>query len=250
MSKDKQLATIEAPSPAVMMQTIIEKGITAENVSAFEGLLKLQERMEDRQSEKEFAAAFVELQSSMGKVEARKAVPGSGNTIRYYYAPFEDIMAQVKPLLQANGFAVSFDSKRDEGMITEICTLMHRGGHSRSNNFAVRIGKGPPSATESQADGSASTYAKRYALCNALNIVIGGMDDDARTIGESITEAQAIELRDRVANCHADEAAFLKFAGAANYESIPATKFDALDSMLRQKEVRTGVRNEDGTFKF
>ena len=116
---------------------------------------------------------------------------------------------------------------------------MHRGGHERSNPYSVRIGSGPPGCSESQADGSAHSYAKRGALCDALNIVVHGIDNDARMEGGKVTAEQAEELERRAQLTNSNIAAFLKLAGATKFAEIPATKYDLLDDMLKRKESKS-----------
>lgn len=154
-------------------------------------------------------------------------------------------MKQVGPLLQKHGFTISFSNDFKEGRLIETCTLTHKGGAKRSNQFAVRIGKGPPASTETQADGAAATYAKRFALCDALNIVVERMDDDARSEGHQITSQQAEELQRRVMDTESNELAFLKLAGVTaisgkptleHYKAIMSDKYSILDEMLQRKE--------------
>lgn len=244
MNKSEALA-VQEPSVAVMLGKIIDKGITAENVQALDSLVGLYDRMQAKQAEKDFAVAFSQLQSEMPRVVATKPVPNRDGTVRYRFAPYEEILEQVQPFLSKHGFSVSFNSSVAEGRMTATCTLRHVSGHSQSNQFSVRIGQGPPGATETQADGSAKTYAKRGALSDALNIVVDH-DDDARMIGKPIGKAIAEDLQFRVASTHSDEFAFLKFAGVsigldekptlAHYEQISDERFDALDEILRRKE--------------
>jgi hypothetical protein len=235
--KDSQVE-LRRPQPSVadMLQTVIDKGITGESVGVMEKLVGLYERMEEKNAEKAFAAAFVSLQAEMPKVQATKAVPNNDGTVRYKFAPFEDLMAQVGPMLQKHGFTVFFSSEVKEGRIITTCTLQHIGGHKRANSFTVRIGAGPPKATESQADGAAATYGKRFALTDALNIVVAHMDSDARLEGGAITPEQAIELDRRVQETNSDTVKFLKFAGAASFAEIPAAKYPILDEFLKRKE--------------
>jgi hypothetical protein len=243
MNKSEALA--QEPSVAAMLGKIIDKGITAENVAALESLVGLYDRMQAKQAEKDFAQAFSQLQSEMPRVVATKPVPNKDGTVRYRFAPYEEILEQVQPYLSKHGFSVSFDSSVAEGRMTATCTLRHISGHSQSNQFSVRIGQGPPGATETQADGSAKTYAKRGALSDALNIVVDH-DDDARMIGKPIGKAIAWELKQRVEATKSDEFAFLRFAGVTvkdgllptveDYEQISDDRFDALDEILRRKE--------------
>lgn len=254
MSTEKQLA-VQEPSVSMMLSAFIEKGITPDSVAAFSQLCALKERMDDKQAERDFAAAFAKMQGEMPKIEATKGVPNNDGTVRYKFAPFEEIMRLAQPVLIANGFAVTFDSKIEETRIVSICTLLHVSGHSRSNSFACRVGKGPPGSSESQSDGSASTYAKRFALCNALNIVIEHeqVGDDARGLGSPMDAERVVELKKRVAGIKADEAKFLTFAGGKDcktFEAIPSERYEEIDAMLTRKEKATGLRNEDGSFNF
>lgn len=241
MTTSHEIATLPtqvAASPvpvAAMLQAVIEKGVTSENVGALEKLVGLYERMQDKDAERQFAVAFNGLQAETPNIQAMKPVPAKDGTIKYYYAPYEEVMAAVGPMLRKFGFTVAFSMRVDGSRIVQSCTLQHLGGHSRTNEFMVRIGSGPPGASEAQADGAAATYAKRMALCSALNIVVE-RDTDARSEGEPISKEQALELRLRVKETASDEAKFLRYAGAASYEEIGSDNYARLDQLLRGKE--------------
>lgn len=245
----QELATRPDVSVAHMLQTVIEKGITPDNVQSLEKLVGLYERMQDREAERQFNEAFVKLQNEMPRIDATKPVPNRDGSIRYTYAPFENLMEKVQPFLTANGFSVSFTTRFAEGRLIAVCMLRHTGGHSQQNEFGVRVGQGPPHASETQSDGAAKTYAKRGALSDCLNIVIEH-DDDARILGKPLGKALAEDLHTRVKRLgdRIDEQAFLKFAGAAchnpavveDYMNIPEDRFDTLDQMLTKKERGNG----------
>jgi hypothetical protein len=233
----KQELTIAEPQASNIMAAIMKVASDASvDVNKLDKLLDMQLKMMAIQAEQQFAAAFVRLQAETPNVQATKPVPNRDGTVRYKFAPFEDIMEQVGPMLQKHGFTVCFSSRFNEGRIISTCTLQHVGGHKRSNDFAVRIGAGPPGSTESQADGSAATYAKRFALTEALNIVISHLDNDAKLEGGPITKDQAFELERRVAETNSNKEAFLKFAGAKTFAEIPAVKYSILDDQLSKKE--------------
>ena len=219
---------------AQMLASVIEKGVTADNVGALEKLCDLYERMQDRNAEREFAAAFVALQADMPPVQAVQPVPNNDGTVRYHFAPYEHIMEQVRPVLQRHGFTVTFSSDVKDGRVIQTCTLQHVGGHKRSNSSGARIGRGPPNSSEAQGDGAASTYAKRFALCDALNIVCE-RDNDARAEGAPLPPEKAIYLRELCNEVKADVAAFLKYAGAESFEAISADRYDALVAALNRK---------------
>lgn len=239
-------ALAPAPTVASMLQAVIQGGVSNENVAALEKLVGLYERMQDRDAEKAFAGAFVALQAEMPNIRAVKPVPGNDGTTRYTYAPYEDIMEQVSPLLKKHGFTVMFSTDFKEGRLIKTCTLQHIGGHSKSNSFAVRIGSGPPKATECQADGAASTYAKRFALCDALNIVCD-KDTDARAEGAPISSDQAKVIISRVAGLKltpTKELKLLEWVGVKvdgqpfieDYQRIMSSKMPALDKWLTEQE--------------
>jgi hypothetical protein len=231
----------QEPSLGVMLGKFIESGITDSNIAAFERMLAMKERMDAKEAEKQFAVAFNALQSELSPIQANKAVPNNDGTTRYKFAPFEDIMEAVRPLLQKHGFTVTFSMSFSEGRVIQTCILQHVGGHSRSNQFACRIGSGPPKSSEAQGDGAASTYAKRFALCNALNIVIENDSDgatDARRDGDLISKEKAQYLREQVKETGGNEAAFLKMAGASTYEEIREGSYPVLVRALSLKTKR------------
>ncbi len=239
-----QLTQVQEPSVALMLQKVIDGGITADNVSAIESLVGLYDRIQAKNAEREFNQAFAKFQSELPAINATKIVPDKQGITKYKYAPFEEIMDVVKPVLVANGFSVSFNSRFMEGgRIVSICTLRHVGGHSISNEFAVRIGAGPPHASEPQADGSAKNYAKRGAFCDAINLVVEH-DDDARMIGQPIREALAEDLEYRVKECGADREAFLKYAGAKHFSEISDERWPVLDELLKRKEAAKAAREK------
>ena len=218
-----------------MLKQFIAQGVTADNVAAFEKLVGLYERLQDKDAEKQFNAAFVALQADMPVIVASTVIPNRGK-----YERFEDVMRQIGPLLVKHGFTVSFSMDFKESRVLEICTLKHASGHSQSNSFAVRTGKAD---TDTQADCKAATTAKRNALLNCLNVVIRqdvlqDEEGDASLEGERVTWEQAQYLAEQVKETGSDEVAFLKFAGASKYEEIQASKYDRLTQALEAKTRR------------
>jgi len=240
-----ELATTNEPSVALMLQTMCERGINSESVAAFSQLCALKERMEDKQAERDFAAALTALQGETIRVQATKKVDQKADgTCRYKFAPYEEIMREVQPMLTKHGFSITFDTETAEQRLTSICTLTHSSGHSRQNKFAVRYGK-PPGSSDAQGDMSTKSYAKRGALCDALNISIDH-DDDARNegSGETISADEAAELCRRVMACGSSEVKFLQFAGATTYMDIPSDKLQSLLDMLARKEREKAAKKE------
>jgi hypothetical protein len=223
----------QQPSVADMLQTVIQTGITSENVGALEKMVDLYERMQERDAVKSFTRSFNALQSEMPTIVASSVIPNRGK-----YERFEDVMHVVGPLLHKNGFTVSFSMDVKEGRVIETCTLRHIDGHEQANSFAVRVGGKADSDT--QADCKAATTAKRNALLNCLNIVIRQDclqdEDDPRLEGDTITKEQAESLAHRLSMVNGDREKFLRLAGAPDFASIKSGKYNTLDDMLRKKE--------------
>ncbi len=238
---EQALAVREQPTAGDMLHAIltaIKSGeVTAEKVAAMDGAMQLCERMQNREAEKHFAAAFVELQHDMPVITAKTVIPNRGK-----YEKFEDVMNVVGPLLSKHGFTVSFTNDFKENRIIETCHLRHIGGHSQSNSFAVRVGRAD---TETQADCKAATTAKRNALLNCLNIVVRQdvlTDEyDAAIEGDpnaKVTPEQAFELERRAKETNSNIAAFLDVAKAKSFADIPANRYDEMDRLLARKEKR------------
>lgn len=222
---------------APMIEAITKTGVTGENMAVLERMMALYERQEARNAEKAFAEAFVALQSDLPAIQQTKAVPDKFGNIKYHFAPYEEIMHTVRPILQKHGFTVTFSMSFGEGRVTQECILQHVAGHIRTNKFMARIGNGPPGSSEAQGDGAASTYAKRFALCNALNIVteIDTDGKDARAVGEFISSDKISYLKEQVKETGSDVTKFLAMAGARSFEEITTGSYDVLVRALAAK---------------
>jgi len=244
MKDSKELVVLEArelvsrssvDNPiAAMLQAIVEKGVTAENAAVLEKVCDLYEKMDAIGARKAFAAARCLLQAELPSVMATKSIPSKTGEIRSMFAPYEEIMGKVGPYLVKHGFSVSFTMKADGGRMEAFCTLTHSGGHSESNSFSVRVGSGPPGCSEAQSDGSARSYARRGALCDALNIIID-KDTDAHLEGACIDTDTARDLAARAKEAGLDEKAFLRLAGAQSFATIREHKLPILKQLLREK---------------
>lgn len=225
------------PSVLEIIREMVNRPGVTENVAALKEMVALQERMEDRNAKKAFVAALQRFQAAVKHVQVTRIVPTKVGGIKYKYAPIEDIQREIEGPQQANGFTITFSQRLGPGIVTAICRLTHISGHSESNEYTVRAGKGPHDGTERDADVAASTVAQREALCDALNIVRDReQTEDARNLGSKITADQADDLRRRVRDSKSDEVAFLKLAEAGNFEDIMSVKLEILDQLLSKRE--------------
>lgn len=239
MNEQNQLA-VQEPSVASMLSGMLsniqQSQITPASVEVLKGMMDLYERNEDRQAKKDFSVALAAMQAETGTIQAMTAVKNRDGTERYRYAKFEHIMEKARPIMSKHGFSHSFDTKSGEGTLTAIFKLTHKSGHSETNQFTVRVGKGQ-GTNDMQDDMGSKSYAKRGAVCDGLGIIISHDTDgdDPRGLGGLITKEQADDLRKRVKETGADEHRFLIFANAETYEDIHQSKLGALDEHLTKK---------------
>lgn len=235
-------ATIERfqPSVGTMLQSAIASGVTAENVAVLEKLMDLYERDQARQAEREYTRAFVALQVDMPDIRASSIVPLKNGGVKFRYEKLENLLPQVRPLLLKHGFAISFDTRADGERVTGFCTLQHVAGHSRTSQSTVRVGRGPHDASETQADGSAQSYAQRYAFCDIMGITIktdtGGEPTDARVEGGPISADKVQYLREQLREAGGSEAGILAMAGVATLEEVGDAIYPVLVRALEMKK--------------
>lgn len=153
------------------------------------------------------------------------------------YARYEDIDKAVRPLLAAEGFAVSFDSKTGQGGTVFDCKLSHSEGHSETKYLSLPIdASGGKNAIQGM--GSSVSYAKRYLLGMHLNIITVDEDDDGNGGSDPVTKIQAEEIYQAAVAAKADIAKFLKYMGAGTFEEIKVRDVPKAMSALEAKRAK------------
>ncbi len=147
-------------------------------VDKLEKIIELHERLSKQQAKAQFDEAFAEMQRNLPVIMARKKT--TNGTKDGKYAPLEDIMEKVRPILADHGFSISHRNEFPAGgLIKTIGTLAHRAGFERSSEF-VCVADKSGAKNDVQALGSAMSYGRRYTTNDLLNIVTRNEDDDAK----------------------------------------------------------------------
>lgn len=112
---------------------------------------------------------LIEIQS---KLEAPK---GQYNTFgKYAYRSAEDILAAVKPLAAEQKSSITLSDEvvmvGDRIYVKATATITNESGQSYSTNGFARESESKKGMDESQISGSASSYARKYALNGLLAI--------------------------------------------------------------------------------
>ena len=113
------------------------------------------------------------------------------------YAPLEDIVKVVQPILSKYGFSVSFTTEQ-QGLeaVTVKCILQHKDGHSTSTSLMLPTKAVNNSMNAMQAIGAAISYGKRYTICGILNIATAQDDDNNGFAVNAKTESAKRPLSD------------------------------------------------------
>ncbi|HEY5918589.1 MAG TPA: ERF family protein [Chryseolinea sp.] len=178
----KALATVQPVNAEGLIAQAIDKGTSIETM---EKLMAMRKEMKAEWAKEQFDSALSAFQSDCPIIKKRKKVMNKdGRSVRYTYAPLDDIVEQVKPFLKVHGFSYTIDVPVEDGFITSVVTLTHKDGHSKTSSFRIPIDKDSYMNAQQQF-ASALTFGKRYAFCNALGVLTGDEDDDAQTAPQS-----------------------------------------------------------------
>jgi len=209
-------------------------------------LMELHERAEKRQAEKEFIAAMNRLQPRLPRIKKLGKIAfvskSTGDAQSTPYARFEDIDAEIRPLLHEEGFSLSFGTSCLEKGIPGIlitATLSHAAGHSRTESMPLPLDtSGSKNAV--QAVGSTMAYGRRYLTCAMLNIITIGEDDDGNA-PNYLDEQQVGTITDLIAACELDGKAvnkFLEYMEVSDIKKIRQSNYPkaltALNAKLRR----------------
>lgn len=225
------------PHVGQLLQLAIEKGV---DPAALEKLVDLHERVTKRDAALEFARALAAFQSEcppIGKVKTAKIATRSGGEYSYTYAPLDEIVRVVKPLLLAHGFSYGWDSDVTGGQLKCTCTLRHVNGHSTTASFTLPV-ENPSAMSPQQKVGAALTFAQRKTLESVLGLNTTEEDSDAiaREVDPTpVSEDQLVELQDLAAEAQVDMPRFLKFLQVDALATLPAARYAEAKSALTQK---------------
>lgn len=208
------------------------------DIAKMERLLDMQTRVMARAAEVEFNQALARLKAKLPRVMKNGVIVLKDGRTRIPYAKYEDIHEAVNPLMLEEGFTVSYSTELVAGssLLEVRATFRHSGGHQDVGKAYLPLSDDSGAKNKVQGAGSILSYGKRYALCQYLDIVTEGEDDDGMQGGaKAITEKQQSQIRDLIADSGADEAKFLVYMGVEKIEDIIVRDFAKAVAALNQK---------------
>jgi hypothetical protein len=261
VAQDQPLAVrAEAPLPVIqegpgnLLSALVDMArdpsVKPETVAAF---IAMQERLEDRQAEREFNQAMFRVQARLKPMIKRGTVDLGSGKGSYKFLRREDLDLELRPILEAEGFAISFTQKAapSGGMIV-YATARHVAGHYTTSEMELPPDTGP-GRSSLQARVSTISFCERVLTEMIFNVVRKGADDDGVAGGKKfITEAEAVELVALAAAVGQQEGSFLDqlFAGAVrSFDEIEAGPGylacrSTLEAMKRRNEKRAATKGD------
>lgn len=228
----KPLAVAPPTITDIIAQVAMRGG--TESLDAIKALLDAKERIDRDEAAKAFAAAITEFQRRCPQIyKSREAYTAT-------YAALEDIMVVVKPILSDLGIAVTFTMSMEgpaEKPLTKCACRVRVGTHVETTDVFVPTMQAQKGTNDTQAMGAVVSYAKRYALCAALNIITTKEDNDAATEA-LLTKVQVAEISRLISACQNPTVAhegLLKWAKADTLEDVPASKYAEACRSLKAK---------------
>ena len=234
----RQEAALATHRPADMMEAISRAAMDPTvDVVKMQALLDMLERMQATAARVEYQTALARIQGTRPRIERDGKITIRG-VVQSRYATLENIDGVMKPLMDEEGFALSFDTELVDGKLMVAGRLSHRLGHSETKHFPLPIDtSGNKNAT--QAFGSTFSYGQRYLYKAHFNIVEVGEDKDGNTPEVSISEDQGIVITDFLAQHKLQRNPLLKWLGVDTVSEIPASRYDEVMAALRKK---AGIR--------
>lgn len=218
------------PLKPVAMETPIDTLIAAAvnqdlDIAKLERLIELRDKEEAKTAFAQYVVAISNFQAQCPNIPKTGQVKDKHGNYLYNYPKMDKIMEIAKPHLEANGLCVRTDTEFIDKTVRATVKVSHIGGHTDETTFVVPIEANMAGgANAAQRTASANSFAKRYGVMNALNLVGSDDDDDGAGTGaevEYISEATAAGLRDEIEMLGGDEQFFCTWLGIDSLEQMP-----------------------------
>lgn len=148
-----------------------------------------------------------ELATALAKVQSELPTVGKSAENPFFkskYAPLPEVMKVALPVLSKHGLSVTQLVDHLEGQTALITLLMHSSGQYVSGTMPLKLTKDDP-----QGQGSAITYAKRYAFMSALGLV-ADEDDDGNAASLKQGQKKTVEVKTDTASFYTKKATLSK----------------------------------------
>tara|TARA_R100000654_G_scaffold23279_1_gene45635 strand:+ start:28191 stop:28850 length:660 start_codon:yes stop_codon:yes gene_type:complete len=128
-----------------------------------------------------------EIEGIKAFVKFRTSIPGlhkDAKAHNYKYVSLDNIMDNIIPLAEANGFRISHQQSEDEKGEFLVTKIEHVSGWTDATRTPLRYAVNNDTGKTMQSMGSALTYARRYGISCLLGIT-ADEDDDGSKAGKA-----------------------------------------------------------------
>ncbi len=204
--------------PASVLATILQLSADPNaRIDVIERLVALQQSQEDRQRKTAYIAAMTRVAAKL--IPVKKGATGHFGP----YADIADIDRMLRPILSAEGLALSYDSGEVPGKPNHVrifCTNSHVDGHEVTKQIDLEIDKsGGKNAC--QAPISTVSYGRRTLTKMFYNLIEEGEDTDGESKAK-ITDEQVKDLNTQIQDLGMNMGRFLMFMSVGALEDILA----------------------------
>jgi len=228
---ERKETALKNETPSDMIRLAVMQGA---DLDKLEKLLTLQERWEANEARKAYNAAMAAFKANPPQIDKDKEVSFGAGKASYKHASLYNVTQKISTALSQHGLSAAWATKQDGKLITVICTVTHKLGHSESTSLAA-----DPDATGSknpiQAIGSTVTYLERYTLLALTGLATFEEDDDAQGI-EYIDDKQKNTLLDMIADTGTNLPKFLDYLKVDDLDKLPKVKFQQATTALENKK--------------
>lgn len=157
----------------------------AEKVGVLQAVWNMQKEAEDRQAEREFNAAKVNVALKLPAIpkSGKREFTDKNNVLQSStYSTLDDIEMVLDPICREVGMVKEYSSKtNDKGWACQVLTIRHISGHKEVYESPYMPLDTSGSKNNNQGAGSTAKYGRRYALIGAFNIFHVDEDTDGAT---------------------------------------------------------------------
>ncbi len=175
-----------------------------------------------------------ELVEIQHKLKAKKSQ--YNNFGKYHYRSCEDILEALKPLLSEHNCFITLSDDivqvGDRIYNKATATFTNSEGNSVSVNAFAREPLSQKGMSECQVTGSASSYARKYAL-NGLFAIDDTKDDDTRDNTQN--QEYILQIEELLVKTNTDRVKFLEYFKVANLNNLNITQQQQAIAMLNKK---------------
>lgn len=234
MNDKKEVAVMPetALGPMASAKILLEKNVDLEKI---EKMLELQAKWDAIQAEKAFTIAMTEFKSNAPVITRDKENSQYGS----FYTTLGNLVNSSLPKMSECGLSHKWNVEQSE-QIKVTCIVTHKDGHREPTSMS-----GPPDDSGKknpiQQIKSTVTYLKAATFESAMGLASSdaNIDDDGNgAVGDIVCldDKQKGIIVDMIADCGADEDAFLKYIGVETLDLVPATSYKKAIAALKVKK--------------